>query len=492
MFGVKRVAKLFDRHKINANLTLGVQRGYGTKDHDKGVWTAVLWFPGYKAQKWRSTKVKYDGGSREAFEKARDIALGFYADNKRPAEDGLDDGTPSYAWKVANDYLEEIIAQTLANKDFKEKYPKLDPPYQVKGGRGFWDPKKLQQATGMVNNYVLPFFRTLRTNQPGKMGDPALAQITPQQLDRFSDFMREKDSTLAPSTILKGITQIRHIYRYAYRKGLVDRIPNLERPKRNMDARVRKRITEDIYLRMVDYTRKRYIEGGIGRLTYLKNGVEELQTYDVDTYKDYSYLFHLWILVLANTGIRPPTGGTEHTLIKWEHYIETDEGAVLKRPDEKNHNYTAIVMPRAIRYFDALKRFQEDRGIVSDYVFAHPIDGNKSSRNWEAGEPIGSFRGQWQTMLKELNLNAEKGAPQSERLVPSALRSFFITHRLKDGNVNMERLALSTGTSIEEIMRHYYEFSTQAEYQKLIKGGFQEIEKTKPVYDENGYYIGSE
>ncbi|MBJ40279.1 MAG: hypothetical protein CMD83_17775, partial [Gammaproteobacteria bacterium] len=241
---------------------------------------------------------------------------------------------------------------------------------------------------------------------------------------------------------------------------------------------------------MVEYTRKRYIDGGIGRLTYIKSGKDGLQEYDVDTYKDYAYLFHLWILVLANTGIRPPSKGVEHTQIKWEHYIETEEGAVLRRPSEKNHNYTAIVMPRATMYFDALRKFQEDKGIVSDYVFAHSISGNKSSRNWEVGDPIGSFASQWRNMLKKLDLNAEKGAAQSQRLVPSALRSFFITHRLKDGNVNIEKLALSTGTSIVEILKHYYEFSTEAEYQGLIQGGFTSAEKNKPIYNEDGYYIG--
>ena len=480
--------KLYFKHEIKPKeLWIGVQRGAGSKDENKGVWTARLFLKGYKNARYKSTRIKYDNGNPDNFEKAMDAALEIYGTYFNAAEAGLDDGTPNYAFKISDDYLKEAYGFKEANEAFLESYPDLDPPHDVKGGRGYWDDKKYKNSEQLIRTYVQPFWRTLR----GKAGrdEAEINLITPQQLDGFRDFVLQKNPTLSPSSVLKAITEIRHIYRYAYRQGIVSSIPAPERPKRNLDKRVRMELTLDVYEQMIQYTRDRYREGGITRLNYMQDG--ELKEVDVDTYRDYAYLFHLWILVLANTGIRPPTGGVEHTQMRWEHYKPTEHGAVLERPDEKNHTYTAIVMPRAMKYFDALKKFQEDRNITSEYIFAHPKEGHIGRGQWSKGDPIKSFQAQWRTMLNNLGFSVPKGTPQSKRLTPSSLRSFFITHRLKEGNVNLERLALATGTSIDEIMKHYYRFSTQAEYEKLTQGGFKDEKPTKPSYDENGYYVGS-
>jgi len=471
---------------LNQNLSIGVQRGQGTKDPSKGVWTARLWFAGYKSARFKTTKVPYDNGSISRREEAERIAYEIYGTYYNAATTGEDDGTPKFARVITDEYLKEIENHTEANETFLAQYPSLDPPYEVKGGRGYWDIKKLRNSTQIINDYVLPFWKTLKAGRD----EAELHLISPQQLDTFSDFMREINPTLSPSSILKGITEIRHVYRYAYRKGIVKSIPNPARPKRQLDKRVRREITESDYQRIIAYTRERYLDGGIGKLTYWQDGEQKQK--DVDTYRDYSYLFHLWILVLANTGIRSPTSGTEHTQMKWEHYVETDEGGLLRRPKEKNHTYTAIVMPYAIEYFRALRKFQEDRDITSEYIFAHPQDGNKG-QGWNKGDPIKNFATQWRTMLVKLGLDAPKGAPQSQRITPSALRSFFITHRLKDGSVNIHSLALATGTSYEEIMKAYYRFSTEAEYTQLSKGGYTTEKPTKPIFDKDtGYYVGRE
>jgi len=90
-------------------------------------------------------------------------------------------------------------------------------------------------------------------------------------------------------------------------------------------------------------------------------------------------------------------------------------------------------------------------------------------------------------MLKALDLWLPWGTPQSEKLVPYAMRGFHITMSLREG-IDARKLAKSLGTSVRMIDQTYDDFQTEAEMDELTRrSGIAEIGKVK--WDENGYPI---
>ena len=253
---------------------------------------------------------------------------------------------------------------------------------------------------------------------------------------------------------------------------------------------MRKEITAETYKRMIDYTREMY-----------RNPERS------EFHRDQSYLFHLWILIMSNTGIRTPGGETEHTMVKWEHVrLPEDENdtATLFRPDEKGHTYEAIIMPRGVRYIRLLQNFYKQRKIpyTKGYMFKHPhntyyLASNKDKAGQikiRKGDPIKSFRTQWNNMAKALKLHEfgtkANPVPQSERISPSSLRAWFITQRLySDKNVKIELLARVTGTSIGQIEARYLRLDMDKNYEHLTAGGYDD--GGGDMLFEDGYYVGT-
>ncbi len=493
--------KFHFQEKVNSNVKIGVQlrKAYTPEELEtKGKWSAIVRFKGMKEPHIESLGIRYANGAETykylAKKKAEEIGMEVYQRNKKG-----DASQKAYIRILTAEWIEETRILTEANEDRKANG--LAPIHEVKGGRGYWDTRTHGVYERICNNYLYGFYKTLNTGRD----EADIRTIAPQDLDTITKYvldnpsrdLRLKGRDASPSLILKIITVLRHIHRYAYDKKIIDRVPQIQRPKTQMLERARRPLTDDEYRRMVEWSRERYqSDEGFGEFHY-RDDDGNLRTEKVDTYRDYQYLFHLWILVIANCGIRPPTSGTEHTMMKWSHYHynEKTNSAVLERPNEKGKPpYKAVVMREAIPYWDALRKFQEDRGIYrpDGYVFAHPIGMEKRARGWKKGEPIKNFRKQWKTMLEELGLDAPSNALGKDRLVPYSLRSYFITKRLEEGGVDIHKLANSTGTSIDVIMAHYYKFQTEKEYEELVKGGYKRPASLKPKYNEHGYYIGHE
>ena len=464
--------KLLHMERLTPNLTIGVQKALA--EGGDGVWTSRIRFTGWSTYKYKTTKVPYDPTDKDNKTEAQQIAFSHLREAEDDHEKGLISGGKSdRISKVAEAYLEQAYEQGEAN-DARTRSGK-NPVYPVEGGRGYWSVDRYKKLQPIFLKHLYPFFRSL--------GNPKIHTIANRQLDTLDKFMLDQNADLSPSQRLKVITELRHVYRYAKAQGFVDDVPSIKRPKAETKERKRPKVTEEMYLEMVRTTRSWYLA---------KDANPE--------YRDYHYLFHLWILILANTGIRPPTGNTEHTRIRWRDLDidKREDGkiiATLKRPNEKAHSYEAIVMPRSIRYWEALKDFQIKHGIYdaeNGYVFAHPRDSiNKyGETRWKAGDPIKSFRGAWRRLLRDMGLTPEKGAPQSERIVPYSLRHFFITQRLlSDDSVRIEELAYATGTSVQMIMDIYYELDIKKRYDSLTHGGYSEDDGEPLIID--GYYAGT-
>lgn len=501
------MTSLAHKERVNQFVTIGVQYRHGgykqAEFEGKGNWSARIKYPKRKPL-IRSLGIPYRNGSefhkKLAMDAAEKLALELYEKSRH-----VDPSTPTAFRILANQWLQSAFVFAEANEELKAKG--LPERHEVRGGRGFWNALLVQQFEVLLRNYILPFMRTLDRG----VDEADVTTIAPQDLDKITDYMLAHPSPElaslgkqpSPTTILKAITVIRHVYRYAYDKKLISSIPSIQRPKRQLKQRTRRPLSDEEYGLMISYTRNKYQDDSyLGEIHY-QDADGMIWKEKVDKYRDYQYLFHLFLLVLANCGIRPPSGQVEHNLIRWSHYKSNPETGIttLYRPSEKNHEYNAVILPSAVVYWDALRKFQIDRNMYNPdgYVFAHPYDSIRKAGGWRKGDAIKSFRGQWNRMCSELGalypssgFNFDKGTPQSQRIVLSSLRSYFITKRLSEGDANIEKLAFATGTNYDVIMEHYFKFATEKEYKKLTNNTYQRDSSLKPKYNDDGYYIGHE
>ena len=476
--------KLHNIEKLTPNLSIGVQVGKGTQDIvSKGVWTARIKFSGQIA-KFRSTKVKYGGGNEELKKQAIKRAYELLQPETEVYASGGDINKVYYAKRLLLNWEDFVIASV---EDFEAYGTTTD----IAGGRGHWTkPKWIKLKNN--NIYLNAFLRSLDTSREESR---RIESITKREWDTYDNWLQRnaikyspRRKALSVESRLRQITALRLFLSWCYEKEYIEDIPSIKRPSRGgvRGARERKRreILPEDYKNIVKYTREKYLEGG-----------------DIyQGYRDYQYLFHLWIMILANTGIRPPTGGTKHTLMKWGHVDFSDpERPLLLRPDEKLHTYAAIIMPNAVTYINELRTFyEEQRGMPctkDDYIFRHTCDRKTAFGRWEVrkGDPVYSFRGQWVNMVETLGL-AKKGDLQSERVSPSSLRAWFITSRLyADERVDILQLARATGTSVGQIEERYARLDTRRSYDWLSAGGhLSEGERKYEIINGTTYYVGHE
>jgi len=200
--------------------------------------------------------------------------------------------------------------------------------------------------------------------------------------------------------------------------------------------------------------------------------------------KDSALQFWAWLNLISWTGVRPPNGTVKKNLFRWDDIRYTrDGGRILVRKDKTDYN--APILERAYDYLDFLRDFQVKRGLEDcEWMFAHT---SSKAGYWEKGDPILSFKKQWESMLKALDLWLPWGTPQSEKLVPYAMRGFHITMSLREG-IDARKLAKSLGTSVRMIDQTYDDFQTEAEMDELTRrAGIAEISKVK--WDDNDYPI---
>ena len=287
--------------------------------------------------------------------------------------------------------------------------------------------------------------------------------------------MGRKNHKWAPGTIARYITQIRMILWFAYDKRFIDFVPKIEAPPQELRERSRRDLTEDEYNKMIDWAWQRKEK--------LRNAKDKKDRMNSDN----AYQFFIWMMVISYTGIRPPNGSVEKNLLKWESYKTSKDELgntirVFERQEKNAKPYRAAVMPEAVPWFDALKRLQKDRGIDSPYMFVHTHD---RKGKWRKGEPIKNFKRVWQTMLQELSLSMPTGTPQSKTLVPYSLRGYYITCRIRYGNMRLIDLAEACGTSMRMIEQTYYAYTTERNYDSLISGTM--FNENAPLqYDEHG------
>jgi integrase len=162
-----------------------------------------------------------------------------------------------------------------------------------------------------------------------------------------------------------------------------------------------------------------------------------------------------YVLILANTGIRP---GTEAMNLKWQHIaiVKNDGKPYLSLNIKgKTKKWRRIqVRHRVARY---LQRIQQ-RGdtAIAHMTFEELLAAGIDKRVFTCGDTkdLQTALGRVFTrMLESCGLLMDKRTEQNRTLY--SLRHFYATHELTKGNVTAYQLSEQMGTSVQMLEQHY-------------------------------------
>ena len=376
---------------------------------------------------WKSTKIKYEDGRRVNKNSARKFALALAAEIAPRIGKTENPNRKVTITELATEWKDLVSDLAQKNEDLIAQ--NKPPQHEIYGGRHnkYWRAARIE-TVAIYHRYLEEYWKTLPEQDVSK--------ITSKHLDSFLEWA--KAQTWGASQTTKLITQIRMIFLHGKSKGLTELKPSPKRPAIDLSASSRRKLQQEDFEKMFEYTRNRYQEHGISlrrRDTYLQ--------------------FHCWLLICTHTGIRPPAH--LKNAMKWEHYINepVKEGdydlRFLRRESEKDLKpYNAIILPEAFEAFDMLEELYRERAMGKpEYLFSHTHD-RKESRNSPGhtkGQVILSYRKQWATMLSKLGLET-KAVAQKDRLVPYSMRGYFHTKMMYEHpELRMEEIGKLTGTS---------------------------------------------
>jgi len=447
---------------------------YQHKQHKKPYWYARMLWQGKRQYAFKSTKVEYEE-SEASKRLASRAARKLFKDFNRKADAGLNPKAENTISSVAEEYFKHI--SDLAKKNDSRIKRGLNPLYEVDGGRGFYSSEKCESIRTIlfgesVNSkrinkkkpakFLNSFWRTLKTEE--------IANIDPRELDKFNDWAI-KHNSWSPNRRLRVITEIRHIFRYAYSKGYVNSIPSPKRPRENLKGRARRNLTYEEWKLILDFARKNYeqYQPTNGASKYLK---------------DSALQFWAWLNLISWSGIRPPSGKPKKNLFRWDDIRVEGKKRTMVRNDKTK--YEAVIMPEAYPFLDFLRDFQIKRDLKDcEFMFAHTRDRDGS---FKKGDPILTFRNAWEVALKETGLWEDWGTSANQKLVPYSLRGFYITMRIRKGDVPLITLANNLGSSVRMLEQSYYAFDAMEDFDTLVaNSGIANLAKVK--YDDDGYPI---
>jgi len=373
--------------------------------------------------------------------------------------------------KLWADYFKEAKSLTLANEALVERGQERKWP--VEQGRGYWTKALLVERETHWNAYLKPFFQ----DKERYRGKPA-TDITYQDIKAWRLWRDELAPDLAPSTLNKQNSTLRHLFKLAVRQGENFAPPVIEDEKPNLQKRTRSRITDEQMLDVEKYLEGRY------------RGAFEQGKVDKHTY--YPFLLRHYLDLLKFTGIRPWNG--KKNAVKMEHIVPLpDKGNaafLIKRIDEKAHEpYSAIASRRFVKTYDSVNRFYEYFGLGKDreYFFCHPVT---LSKIIQKGAPIQSFKKQWQTMTEHFKTTSWKDGASFEDLTFYSYRHSFITNKLVNNkDISIWDLSKSTGTSIRMIEQIYGHYLAEERFEDLNAVDYDYVD-TCSIFSESGLEIG--
>ncbi len=414
---------------------------------------------------YRSLKLPYQNNSASEG-KAIEKALAVYPAIVSRAIKGLNPRTKFKFLEIAEEFFAE--AKQSAERNEEDIAEGIPPSIVLIGAKNPITEIRYGKIVSLFEKYIRPFIID------AKLENKDITKITEKEIKAFIPwcqkqkwFYNKKRFTPSPSTFNRASTVLRFIFEYARDKNIVRFVPSFTgaRLKVDLEERSRKKLTEDVYTKLIIQARENY-----------ESSLFNTGTINSDYHRDLAEQHYIFIKLLSWVGFRPSSGETEKTVPRWEDIEIMNQGTpeetmYLWRSEKKQklgQRVRYIIQRPCIPDIMRLKELYKERGIENTpYLFAHTHDGPS---NKQKGDHINGFRRQWERLLYEIGEPNERYAPQSERLSFYSLRGYYMTCRIRYGELTVEDVAKMCNTSSEMVRHVYRDWDIEREAPRLTKG----------------------
>ena len=362
--------------------------------------------PDHKVKKWQA-RISVEGASGYArfstkMSNAKDaerVALDKYFELKNK----VDKGGSLQGKTVKQTYDEWLEYLPVVSMDKSEDY--------------------INETTSKVKRVCVDYFKT----KP--IGD--ITNTDAQQM--MGEYLRGKE--LASSTIRGTRAALNLFFKFAVDRDYLKSVPSIPVP--SLKKNPRPEFNKDEWKKLTTYLRQ-WVEEPC-------KGERGLNGYDKKRHRERFYLQH-YVLIMGNTGIRVG----EMRNVRWIDLDKVEvtggEQRLLFSVDGKTGKRDVIANAGTERYIRRLYEYRRDELGKTDntfdrteFIFCHP-NGNR----------IGTYRGSFETLLKDTELRKDKNG--NNRTLYS-IRHTYATMRINE--VPIYQLAVNMGTSVEMIEDYY-------------------------------------
>jgi len=263
-----------------------------------------------------------------------------------------------------------------------------------------------------------------------------IGEITNTEVrEMFGEYQNNATKQLASATLRGARASLNLFFKFAVENDYLDAIPQIPVP--SLKKNPRPEFNKDEWKDLTTHMRK-WVEEPC-------KGERGLNGYDVKRHRERFYLQH-YVLVMGNPGIRIG----EMRNVRWVDLdkvaVDDGEERLLFSVDGKTGKRDVIANAGVEDDIRRIYEYRKDELGVSDdkfdrteIIFCHPN-----------GKRIGTYRGSFETLLKETKLRKDKNG--NNRTLYS-LRHTYATMRINE--VPIYQLAVNMGTSVEMIEDYY-------------------------------------
>lgn len=338
-----------------------------------------------------------------------------YALAKEVAEDWFLDLMAKYRNVKASSLEEESPGsgskkRSSGEKTFQEAAIQFEREYEIIT-RGHRSPKYVEANKNKIRLYLMPFF--------GNMGlsEVTSGKVQDYRISRHEMTMKKWGKPPARTTLHQEIVTLRQILKTAVRHGWLGYIPDLAEPYRKAEKiSHRAWFSHEEYKQLYTATRER-----------AKNPRRKNHKWSSEQLHDY-------VLILANTGLRPDEAvRLEHRDVKIV-YDEASNETILEISvrGKRGVGYCKSTSSAVLPYRRLIKR---NNPKPTDLLFPNPV----------------SQRDIFSRLLDEEGLRLDR---EGNRRTAYSLRHTYICFRLMEG-ADIYQIAKNCRTSVEMIEKYY-------------------------------------
>ena len=369
----------------------------------------------------KGDNIYYENGSKKNRDRAKRYAYELqYQVNKRYQIDGTTKVT--YLHKIAKEYL------IIAKKQWEESEA-TSKPIAIDGGKGNWSYRQLSMTRLAIKKFIIPYFEKFHTRTP-------IEEITEGMIENFLSW-RDKTSrrkykkNYSASTLNKHNQVLRHVFKFAQRRNIIQNIPTIKHYSEIASNRKRESLSQEELALLIQLAEQEASE--------YENDLDIPEYKIIHIYRKY---FLHFIRLLAMSGIRPNTD-IRHKDIAYNH----KDNLQIKRSEKGLATRIATFKNEFIEFHEDFIKFKTDMGISckqNDWYFSHP----HQIRNAKVGSRVKSFQRQWRRCVKSNDKLKNK--------VPYSLRHHYITQAIYN-KTQLTPLAKQCGTSARMIEKTYFQ-----------------------------------